>query len=152
MNQVGHEGDLGDGAPPVPGEEVVDDASEPAAAGKDEPGEAETPHHVTASVPEPCDRLVRVHPVKVSVIGCVDQSEEKEEHALPDHKVDHRWDVDLLSSGDVKEMSQEKTHYVALVSSSINCEILTLNNVHPAGNVSRRPVGILKSAPKAPSN
>ena len=98
MNQVGHEGDLGDGSPPVPGEEVVDDASEPAAAGKDEPGEAETPHQVAVSVPEPCDRLVRVHPLKVSVVGCVDQSEEKEEHALPDHKVDHRWDVDLLSS------------------------------------------------------
>ena len=43
MEEVGHEGDLGDGQPEVPGEEVVDDPPVSTATGESHPGKAETP-------------------------------------------------------------------------------------------------------------
>ena len=51
------------------------------------------------------------------MIGCIDQSKEKEKYCFPDEKINRRRNVDLLSFRDVQEMAQEKTHYVALVSS-----------------------------------
>lgn len=46
MEEVGHEGDLGDGQPEVPGEEVVDDAPISPTAGEGDPGQTETPAYI----------------------------------------------------------------------------------------------------------
>ena len=78
VNEVGHEGDLCDGTPPAPGEEIVDNPTQSAAAGEDQPRQADSPHHVAASVPEPCYALPGVNVLKVGVVGCVDQSKEEE--------------------------------------------------------------------------
>ena len=46
VDEVGHEGYLGDGSPPTPAEEVVDEASKTTTAGKDEPEETASPHEM----------------------------------------------------------------------------------------------------------
>lgn len=46
VDEVGHEGYLGNGSPPTPAEEVVDEASKTTAACKDEPEETASPHEV----------------------------------------------------------------------------------------------------------
>ena len=43
MEQVGHEGDLGDGGPQSPGQEVIDRATIALHTGKHYPGEADAP-------------------------------------------------------------------------------------------------------------
>ena len=43
VEQVGHEGDLRDGQPELPGEEVVDDSTVTPAARKSHPGKTEAP-------------------------------------------------------------------------------------------------------------
>ena len=43
VEQVGHEGDLGDGGPQSPGQEVIDGATIPLHTGKHYPGEADAP-------------------------------------------------------------------------------------------------------------
>ena len=53
VNEVGHEGNLCDGAPTAPGEEIVDNPTQSTAAGEDQPRQTEPPHHVLASVPKP---------------------------------------------------------------------------------------------------
>ena len=50
VEQVGHEGDLGDGQPEAPGEEVIDDSPVAPAAGEGDPGKAETPGSLAISV------------------------------------------------------------------------------------------------------
>ena len=46
MDEVGHEGYLGNGRPTSPAEEVVDKASESPTASKDHPEETAGPHEV----------------------------------------------------------------------------------------------------------
>ena len=152
MNQVCHEGDFGNDAPSRPGEEVVDNASQSSTTGKDKPRQAKAPHQVAACVPKPCCRLARAGVFKVCVIGCIDQSKEEEKYRLPDEKINSRRNVDLLSFCYVKEMAQEKTHYVALVSSPIDGKILGLHNIHPTGYFSRYPVSDFKRTTNTPSN
>ena len=53
MEEVGHEGELGDGQPEVPGEEVVDDPPVAAAAGEGDPHQTETPASLAESVEGP---------------------------------------------------------------------------------------------------
>ena len=50
MEEVGHEGDLGDGQPEVPGEEVVDDSTVSTATGKGDPHQTESPASLAESV------------------------------------------------------------------------------------------------------
>ena len=70
VEEVGHEGDLGDGLPEAPGEEVIDDTPVPSAAGEGHPHEAETPPSLAEGVERPpldeVNVLARV-PAEVSV-------------------------------------------------------------------------------------
>ena len=50
MEEVGHEGDLGDGQPEVPGEEVVDNPPVAATASEGHPHQTESPASLTESV------------------------------------------------------------------------------------------------------
>ena len=50
VEEVGHEGDLGDGEPEPPGEELVHDPPVPPAAGEGDPHETETPGSSAAGV------------------------------------------------------------------------------------------------------
>ena len=107
------------------------------AACKDQPKEAESPHHVAARIPEPgkldtTKEKIQNRPLKscinprlqLRVVRTIHDSKEEAEEKLPKHQI-HDWrDVDLASFGDMQHISAEQAHDVALVSDTPRREAL----------------------------
>ena len=101
------------------------------AACKDQPKEAESPHHVAARIPEPgkldtTKEKIQNRPLKscinprlqLRVVRTIHDCKEEAEEKLPKHQI-HDWrDVDLASFGDMQHIAAKQAHDVALVSAA----------------------------------
>ena len=116
MDQVGHEGDLGDGVPEAPGEEVVDDPAIPSGAGEGDPHEAEAPACLVEgevrSFLEEVDKLASVMP-EVSV--CPEDQEQPQQSSInPDEDIELPVDDESLVLGEPEDVARHDPQYVAL--------------------------------------
>ena len=110
VEEVGHEGDLGDGQPEAPGEEVVDDPPVATAASECDPEQTEAPAGLAVSV-EQLDLSVslpgEVWPVHQHQPQCND--------GHPYDDVNQAVDVDSPVLGEVQEVACHNTEEVGLI-------------------------------------
>ena len=95
VEEVGHEGDLGDGQPEAPGEEVVDDPPVAPTAGECDPEQAETPAGLAGGVVELGFSVV----IGGEVVSPVDQEEAERTGDSPEDQVEGRIYVELFVLG-----------------------------------------------------
>ena len=131
MKQVGHEGDLRDGQPEVPGEEVVDDPPVPPAAGEGDPHQAETP----ASLAESVERSGLYHvpdifAVNMQISVCpVNQKHSKRNRIEPDQAVELLVNDDRLVLGEVEDVAGHDAHDVALTPPAPGGEVVVRQEI-----------------------
>ena len=115
VEEVGHEGDLGDGGPHAPGEEVIDDATVSPDTGEGDPGEHQTPAELPHCLHCPLllDVIERVD--VVNTVGAIHQTEGCQEDKWPDGQVGQGTEVNLDILGHMKDVAHHQSHQVALI-------------------------------------
>ena len=116
VDEVGHEGYLGDGGPESPGEELIDQSAVSPDTGECDPGEHQSPAELEEALIRPFFLLV-IQGVDggVDAVRPVNKTEGGEECQGPDGEIGQRTDVDLDILGDMENVSHHQSNQVALI-------------------------------------
>ena len=116
MEEVGHEGYLGDGGPESPGEELIDQSAVSPDTGECDPREHQSPAELEEALIRSLFLLV-IQGVDggVDAVRPVNKTEGGEECQGPDGEIGQRTDVDLDILGDMENVSHHQSNQVALI-------------------------------------
>ena len=125
MEEVGHEGDLGDGQPEAPGEEGVDDPPVAPAAAEGDPCQTESPASLAGGVVELGFRPV----LGGKEVSPVDQEESQQADHGPQDQVQTAVYFDFFVLGEPEQVAAHDTDDVAVVPPAPGGEVVIREDV-----------------------